>query len=64
MNLEISIGIKDWRNFEKVINKVVLFAKNSDNIDEDWAVEVNKPIKIFLIATTLSSQSEKLKKDH
>ena len=36
---------KDWRNFQKVINKAVTSAKNSVSNKEDWLVEVNKPIK-------------------
>jgi len=36
---------KDWRNFQKVINKAVLSANNSVSNEEDWVVEVNKPIK-------------------
>ena len=36
---------KDWRNFQKVIDKAVLSANNSVSNEEDWVVEVNKPIK-------------------
>lgn len=36
---------KDWRNFQKVIDKAVLSANNSVSNEEDWLVEVNKPIK-------------------
>ena len=36
---------KDWRNFQKVIDKAVLSANNSVSSEEDWLVEVNKPIK-------------------
>ena len=36
---------KDWRNFQKVIDKAVLSANNSVSSEEDWVVEVNKPIK-------------------
>ena len=36
---------KDWRNFQKVIDKAVLSANNSASSEEDWVVEVNKPIK-------------------
>lgn len=43
--LQKALEYKDWRNFEKVINKAVISAKNSTNADEDWVVEVNKPIK-------------------
>ena len=43
--LQKALEYKDWRNFEKVINKAVISAKNSTNVDEDWVVEVNKPIK-------------------
>lgn len=31
-------------NFEKVINKIGISAKNSINIDEDWIVAINNPI--------------------
>ena len=43
--LQKALEYRDWRNFEKVINKSVVSAKNSINIDENWVVEVNKPIK-------------------
>ena len=36
---------KDWRNFQKVIDKAVISAKNSFSNKEDWIVDVNKPIK-------------------
>ena len=36
---------KDWRNFQKVIDKAVLSANNSISSTEDWVVEINKPIK-------------------
>ena len=36
---------KDWRNFQKVIDKAVLSANNSISSEEDWVVEVNNPIK-------------------
>ncbi len=36
---------KDWRNFQKVINKAVLSANNSVSSEEDWIVEINKSIK-------------------
>lgn len=36
---------KDWRNFQKVIDKAVVSANNSISKEEDWLVEVNKPIK-------------------
>ena len=36
---------KDWRNFQKVIDKEVLSANNIFSSEEDWVVEINKPIK-------------------
>ena len=36
---------KDWKNFQKVIDKAVLSASNSVSRKEDWVVVVNKPIK-------------------
>lgn len=36
---------KDWRNFQKVIDKAALSVSNSVSSEEDWLVEVNKPIK-------------------
>ena len=36
---------KDWRNFQKVIEKAVLSVNNSVSSEEDWLVEINKPIK-------------------
>ncbi len=43
--LQKVLEYKDWRNFERVINKAIISAKNSTDIDENWVVEVNKPIK-------------------
>lgn len=43
--LQKVLEYKDWRNFEKVINKAIISADNSNNVDEDWVVEVNRPIK-------------------
>ena len=36
---------KDWWNFQKVIDKAALSVSNSVSSEEDWLVEVNKPIK-------------------
>ena len=36
---------KDWRNFQKVVDKAVTAARNSISAEEDWVVEVTKPIK-------------------
>ena len=36
---------KDWRNFQKVVDKAIISAKNSVSDNGDWVVEVNKPIK-------------------
>ena len=44
-DLQKVLEYKDWRNFQKVIDKAVLSAKNSVSDKEDWVVEVNKPIK-------------------
>ena len=35
----------DWRNFKKIIDKAIISANNSVSNNEDWVVEVNKPIK-------------------
>lgn len=43
--LQKVLEYKDWRNFQKVINKAILSANNSVSNKEDWVVEVNKPIK-------------------
>ena len=43
--LQKVLEYKDWRNFQKVIDKAVLSANNSVSGKEDWVVEVNKPIK-------------------
>ena len=43
--LQKVLEYKDWRNFQKVIDKAVLSANNSVSNQEDWVVEVNKPIK-------------------
>ncbi|HCY43952.1 MAG TPA: DNA damage-inducible protein D [Firmicutes bacterium] len=43
--LSKALEYKDWRNFQKVIDKAVLSANNSVSSEKDWLVEVNKPIK-------------------
>ena len=43
--LQKVLEYKDWRNFQKVIDKAVISAKNSISDKEDWIVEVNEPIK-------------------
>lgn len=43
--LQKVLEYKEWRNFRKVIDKAFLSAKNSFVNEEDWVVEVNKPIK-------------------
>ena len=43
--LQKVLEYKDWRNFQKVIDKAVISAKNSVSDKDDWIVEVNKPIK-------------------
>lgn len=43
--LQKVLEYKDWRNFQRVIDKAVISAKNSVSDKEDWVVEVNKPIK-------------------
>ena len=43
--LQKVLGYKEWRNFQKVIDKAVLSANNNVVNKEDWVVEVNKPIK-------------------
>ena len=43
--LQKVLEYKDWRNFQKVIDKAVISANNSVLSKEDWVVEVNKPIK-------------------
>src|SRR5574344_1208561 len=43
--LQKVLEYKDWRNFQKVIDKAVLSANNTVSREEDWVVEVNKPIK-------------------
>lgn len=46
LELQKVLEYKDWRNFQKVIDKAVISANNSVSSKEDWVVEVNKPIKI------------------
>ena len=36
---------RDWRNFQKVVDKAIISAKNSVSDNGGWVVEVNKPIK-------------------
>ena len=43
--LQKVLEYKDWRNFQKVINKAITSAWNSISVAEDWLVDFNKPIK-------------------
>lgn len=43
--LSKALEYRDWRNFQKVVNKAIISAKNSVSNNRDWVVEVNKPIK-------------------
>ena len=43
--LQKALEYKDWRNFQKVIDKSVISAQNSISFQVNWVVEVNKPIK-------------------
>ena len=43
--LQKVLEYRDWRNFQKVIDKAITAAKNSNAVEENWVVEVNKPIK-------------------
>ena len=43
--LQKVLEYKDWRNFKKVIDKVIISVKNSVSNEKDWIVEVDKPIK-------------------
>ena len=43
--LQKVLEYKDWRNFQKVIDKAVISANNSVYSKEDWVVEFNKQIK-------------------
>ena len=36
---------KDWRNFQKVIDKAITSARNGVSFEENWVVEITKPIK-------------------
>ena len=36
---------KDWRNFQKVIDKAITSAQNSVSFEENWIAEITKPIK-------------------
>ncbi len=44
-DLQKVLEYKDWRNFKKVVDKAVISAKNSISSEENWVVEINKPIK-------------------
>lgn len=44
-DLQKVLEYKDWRNFKKVIDKAKMSANNSIHGNEDWVVDVNKPIK-------------------
>lgn len=43
--LQVVLEYTQWRNFEKVIQKAIVSAENSDNSNEVWVAEVSKPIK-------------------
>ncbi len=43
--LQKVLEYKDWRNFQKVIDKAIISAKNSISFKTNWVVEVNKSIK-------------------
>ena len=43
--LSKALEYKDWRNFQRIIDKAVTSANNSISGEENWVVEVNKPIK-------------------
>ena len=43
--LSKALEYKNRRNFQRIIDKAVTFANNSVSGEEDWVVEVNKPIK-------------------
>lgn len=44
-DLQKVLEYKDWRNFKKVIDKAIISANNSIYGNEDWVVEIDKPIK-------------------
>ena len=44
-DLQKVLEYKDWRKFKKVIDKARMSANNSIHGNEDWVVEINKPIK-------------------
>ena len=44
-DLQKVLEYKDWKNFNKVIDKAIISANNSIHDNEDWVVEINKPIK-------------------
>ena len=43
--LQKVLEYKDWRNFQKVIDKAITSAQNSVSFEENWIVEITKPIK-------------------
>ena len=45
-DLQKVLEYKEWKNFKKVIDKAIMSANNSIQGNEDWVVEVNKPITI------------------
>ena len=44
-DLSKGLEYKDWRNFQKVIDKAITSAQNSVSFEENWIVEITKPIK-------------------
>ena len=49
--LQKVLEYKDWRNFQKVLDKAVISAKNSVSDKDDWIVNFNNPI--FFIWNTI-----------
>ena len=44
-DLQKVLEYKDWKNFNKVIDKAIISANNSIHDNEDWVVDLNNPIK-------------------
>ena len=44
-DLQKVLEYKDWKSFNKVIDKAIISANNSIHDNEDWVVDLNNPIK-------------------
>lgn len=54
MELQIALEYKEWRNFDKVIDKAKIACKGSKISILDHFVDVNKTIPLLAISSSIS----------